>query len=65
MRPCNHLFNFTLFGASIDHNITNKPGPFYYRIYGETYHCIGSLFPSESETPKFAQLYVVDTKNEV
>lgn len=65
IRPANCLFNFTSFGANIDKSVTNRPGPFCYRIYGETYHCIGSLLPSEGEAPKFAQLYVVDTENEV
>lgn len=65
IRSCNCLFNFTSFGVNIDTNVTNRPEPFCYRIYGQTYHCIRSLLPNQGERPKFAQLYVVDTENEI
>jgi hypothetical protein len=34
-------------------------------IAGQNYHRIGTLMPSEGERPKFAQLYIYDTENEV
>ena len=32
---------------------------------GVVYHRIGPLLPSEDENPKFAQLYIVDSADEV
>nr|KYP72056.1 hypothetical protein KK1_011343 [Cajanus cajan] len=32
---------------------------------GENYHRIGSLLPNPGEQPKFSQLYIYDTENEV
>jgi hypothetical protein len=32
---------------------------------GENYHQIGSLLPMPEKQPKFAQLYVYDTDNEI
>ena len=31
----------------------------------QNYHQIGSLIPESGNTPKFAQLYIHDTENEV
>lgn len=65
IRPCNCMLDFTSFGVNVYKSVINRPGPFCYRIYCETYHRIGSLLPSEGQSPKFAQLYVIDTENEV
>lgn len=65
IRAYNSMHSFTSFGASIDKYVTNKPGPFCFRIQGQTYHCMGSLVPLNGEAPKFAQLYIVDTAHEV
>jgi len=32
---------------------------------GQNYHQIGSFLPVSGNTPKFAQLYIYDTENEV
>ena len=34
-------------------------------IHEQVYHFIGSLLPDEGEAPKFAQLYIYDTENEI
>ena len=34
-------------------------------LNGQNYHRIGSLLPESGQTPKFAQLYIYDTENEV
>jgi hypothetical protein len=40
-------------------------GPPVFKIYGQVHHRIGSLLPPEGIEPKFIQLYVYDTSNEV
>lgn len=65
IRQANCLYNFTSFGANIDRSVTDRPGLYCFRIFGETYHTMGSLVPHDGERPKFAQLYVVDTAREV
>ena len=52
-------------GAQIDHSVMHKTGPFTYRIHGQNAHRIGSFLPKAGQPPKFSQLYIVDTANEV
>uniref|UniRef100_A0A2K1ZIH9 Uncharacterized protein n=1 Tax=Populus trichocarpa TaxID=3694 RepID=A0A2K1ZIH9_POPTR len=52
-------------GANIDHSVNCRPGPYVFKINGHCHHLMGSLLPSDGETPKFAQLYIYDTTNEV
>ncbi|KAH1254932.1 ATP-dependent DNA helicase PIF1 [Glycine max] len=40
-------------------------GPPTLRIHGQSHHLIGSLLPMPDNSPKFAQLYIYDTENEV
>ncbi|KAK9714185.1 hypothetical protein RND81_06G077800 [Saponaria officinalis] len=40
-------------------------GPYTFRMGGQNIHRIGSLMPSTQKTPKFCQLYIYDTKEEV
>lgn len=40
-------------------------GNYCYRIQGALHHNIGSLLPNPGEQPKFAQLYIHDTANEL
>ncbi|MCH93422.1 helicase-like protein, partial [Trifolium medium] len=47
-----------------DNNLRER-GPPTLRIQGQVCHRIGSLLPPEGEKPKFAQLYIYDTDNEV
>jgi hypothetical protein len=36
-----------------------------FKICGQVHHCIGSLLPPEDGPPKFIQLYIYDTTNEI
>lgn len=65
IRAYNSIFAFTSMGAKIDSTVNLRPGTYVYRISGQNYHRIGGLIPEEGEPPKFAQLYVHDTQNEV
>ncbi|XP_058776623.1 uncharacterized protein LOC131650945 [Vicia villosa] len=65
IRLYNMMFSFTSPGAKIDNRFNNGRGPPTMRIQGQTCHRIGSLLPPQGQKPKFAQLYIYDTENEV
>jgi len=65
IRQYNCLFSFTSMGANIDRSINDGRGPPVFKIYGQVHHRIGSLLPADGSPPKFIQLYVYDTSNEV
>ena len=66
IRSYNQMFSFTSMGGRIDTNINNRGrGPFVFRLNGQNHHSIGSLLPETGKPPKFCQLSIVDTKNEV
>jgi len=59
------MFSFTSMGGKFDASVNQTKGPRNFRLSGQNYHKIGSLLPNEGSTPKFAQLYIYDTENEV
>ncbi|KAK9051315.1 hypothetical protein SSX86_027942 [Deinandra increscens subsp. villosa] len=65
IRRYNSMFSFTSMGGKIDKKINKGRGPFTFRLSGENYHRIGTLLPQQGETPKFSQLYIYDTENEL
>ncbi|KAM3257173.1 hypothetical protein ACQJBY_049478 [Aegilops geniculata] len=65
IRQYNCLFAFTSMGAKIHRSINNGGGPNIFKINGQVCHRIGSLLPEEGDTPKYAELYIYDTQNEV
>jgi hypothetical protein len=52
-------------GAHIDRSVNDGRGPPLFKIHGQVYHRMGSLLPSDDGPPKFIQLYIYDTANEV
>ncbi|KAL8478788.1 hypothetical protein ACS0TY_030605 [Phlomoides rotata] len=52
-------------GGKIDRSINKGGGPFVFKLNGENYHQIGSMLPQQEEPPRFSQLYIYDTENEV
>jgi hypothetical protein len=64
-RAYNSMFAFTSMGGQINDSINNGSGPPTFILSGQNFHRIGSLLPVAGTTPKFAQLYIVDTENEV
>ena len=52
-------------GAKLDSKVMHKAGQFTLRIHGQNAHKIGSLVPQAGKPPKFSQLYIFDTANEV
>ncbi|XP_074356767.1 uncharacterized protein LOC141696538 [Apium graveolens] len=65
IRLYNAIFAFSSTGGNIDHSINNGRAPYVYRLNGQNHHVFGSLIPNDNETPKFCQLYIYDTINEV
>ncbi|GKD54835.1 DNA helicase, partial [Tanacetum coccineum] len=65
IRAYNQMFAMTSLGANVDKSINNGKGPYVFRISGQLYHWIGSLCPEEGQSPRFLQLYIYDTTNEV
>jgi hypothetical protein len=65
IRQYNCMFAFTSMGAHIDDSVNDGHGPPVFKIYGQVHHHIGSLLPPDDSPPKFIQLYIYDTSNEV
>jgi len=74
IRQYNCLFSFTSMDAKIDRSINESRGPNIFKIQGAVCHRMGSLLPEKSDAsgsvqgrnrPKFAELYIYDTTNEV
>jgi hypothetical protein len=65
IRQYNCLFTFTSMGADIDRSVNDDRGPPLFKIHGQVHHGIGSLLPPDDSPPKFLQLYIYDTTNEV
>ncbi|GAU41076.1 hypothetical protein TSUD_139790 [Trifolium subterraneum] len=64
-RIYNSMLAFTSPGMQLNDQHLRGKGPPTLRIQGQVCHRIGSLLPEEGEQPKFAQLYIYDTDNEV
>ncbi|XP_070678029.1 uncharacterized protein [Malus domestica] len=65
IRSYNSIMALTSMGAKVDPSINKRRGPYVFKINGQVHHLMGSLLPPEGIDPKFAQLYIYDTQNEV
>lgn len=65
IRSFNNMFAFTSMGGKIKKDINVGGAPPTFVMNGENYHQIGSLMPLSGDQPKFAQLYICDTENEI
>lgn len=65
IRAYNSMFSFTSMGGKIDHSINQGRGPYTFRMGGQNCHRIGTLLPDGEARPKFCQLYIYDTEEEV
>ena len=63
IRGYNTSLAFASLGAQLD-ELTSHHNVYNFKIHGSVYHKIGSLLPSDNESPKFAQIYFHDTENE-
>ncbi|KAK1363299.1 putative helitron helicase-like domain-containing protein [Heracleum sosnowskyi] len=65
IRAYNCMFAITSLGVRVNSAINKTRGPYVFRVSGVNIHFIGSLVPEKGEKPKYAQLYIYDTTNEV
>jgi hypothetical protein len=65
VRMYNAMFSFTSPGMKFDKKVTGGKGPPTLRLHGQPCHRMGSLLPNTGEAPRFAQLYIYDTDNEI
>ncbi|KAG0610723.1 hypothetical protein M758_7G086700 [Ceratodon purpureus] len=61
IRRYNAAFAFTSVGTSSSNTYVAGNGPYVFKFQGELRHLSGSLLPTVGETPKYAQLYFIDT----
>nr|GEU65446.1 putative PIF1 DNA helicase/replication protein A1-like protein [Tanacetum cinerariifolium] len=62
----NAMFSFTSTGGKINREINDGHGPYIFHLNGHNHHRIGTLLPTHDDgRPRFAQLYIYDTENEV
>ncbi|KAK1384411.1 hypothetical protein POM88_022148 [Heracleum sosnowskyi] len=61
-RIYNNIFAFCSFGGNVDHTANSGKGPYVFRVSGRTYHSLGSLVPPDGLTPKYAELYMYDSR---
>ncbi|KAJ1686825.1 hypothetical protein LUZ63_010753 [Rhynchospora breviuscula] len=65
IRMYNSMFAFTSMGVEVDETVNFSRGPYVFRVSGQLCHLIGSLLPDDDSPPRFAQLYMYDTENEI
>nr|GEV70818.1 DNA helicase [Tanacetum cinerariifolium] len=65
IRAYNQMFSMTSLGANVDSSVNKGKGPYVFRVSGLIYHWIGSMQPDKGQAPRFLQLYIHDTTNEV
>ncbi|XP_051229354.1 uncharacterized protein [Lolium perenne] len=65
IRHYNSLFAFKSIGVNVDRTVNSGGAPYIFKMCGYAYHRIGSLLPSGTNPPKFAQLYMVDSADEL
>lgn len=65
IRSYNSMFAFTSLGEKIQTDLNKGGSPPQFILSGQNYHHIRSLLPEEGCKPKFAQLYIYDTNNEI
>ncbi|KAJ0683046.1 hypothetical protein HanPI659440_Chr16g0654051 [Helianthus annuus] len=65
IRAYNSMFSMTSFGAIVDDTVNDGSGPYVFKIEGQVHHWLGTLCPPPNERPRFLQMYIYDTENEV
>ena len=55
----------TLVGVKIDNSVTRQSGPYCFKIQGELHHLTGALLPHGDQTPIYAQIYILDTAEQL
>ncbi|XP_074326855.1 uncharacterized protein LOC141664801 [Apium graveolens] len=61
----NCMFVMSSTGGQIDRSINRGGAPYCFKVKGVNYHNMGSFVPLDGEIPKFCQLYIYNTEDEV
>ena len=61
----NVAFAITSVGVKIDNSVTRQSSPYCFKIQGELYHLTGALLPHGDQTPMYAQIYILDTAEQL
>ncbi|KAF7826876.1 uncharacterized protein G2W53_018040 [Senna tora] len=59
------MFAFTSMGGKIKNSANDGKGPYVFRLHGQNMLLMGGLLPLPDEKPRFSQLYIYDTDNEL
>ncbi|XP_071728497.1 uncharacterized protein [Rutidosis leptorrhynchoides] len=54
IRAYNQMFSMTSYGAKIDDSVNSRRGPYVFKISGQVYHWMGSLYPLEDSMPRMS-----------
>jgi len=65
IRQYNATFVMTSVEIKIDNSITRQSGPYCFKIQDALYHLIGALLPYSDHTPTYAQIYILDTTEQL
>ncbi|XP_074370672.1 uncharacterized protein LOC141711871 [Apium graveolens] len=65
IRMYNCMFAMSSTGGQINRSINHGGAPYCFKVKCVNYHSIGSFVPLDGEIPKFCQLYIYDTEDEV
>ena len=68
IRKYNSAFTMASLEANIDMRFTKGPmagGPHQFRVSGNVYHRMGPLTPGENQPPRFAQVYILETEDQL
>jgi len=55
----------TSVGVKIDNSVTRQSGPYCFKIQGELHHLTGALLPHGDHPPTYAQIYILDTAEQL
>jgi len=55
----------TLVGVKIDNSVTRQSGLYCFKIQREPYYFTGALLPHADQTPMYAQIYILDTTEQL
>ncbi|XP_076941611.1 uncharacterized protein LOC143611242 [Bidens hawaiensis] len=57
--------SMTSFGAKVYRSVNCGFGPYVFKVEGQVSHWLGSLCPPADQPPRFLQMYICDTSNEI
>jgi len=61
----NAAFAMTSVGVKIDNLVTRQSSPYCFKIQGELHHLTGAFLPHSDQTPMYAQIYILDTAEQL